>query len=216
MHIIRIAGGALAAGALLVACAEQPIPTEGPAVDSPLFSFSNNPDNGNPRILRFNNLATFLIVDDETNLFSLQAGRDAPFNFNAGERCGEVTALSFEDVQRILHDPDDPVSAMINETRQGRDIFIHVFQGPFSEVTDCDDMLSRLLAQGRGNFTNTDNDVLIFLRPHNNVNAFGFTAHSNDLELIGGGRAMYNGVSKCVWDGNDLGTLMCVDKINFH
>jgi hypothetical protein len=208
----------LVLAAFAVAC-DQNVPTQ-PAADTaaPAFSFNNNPDNGNPRIVRFTGLATFVIIDDDANLFSLHSGRDAPFNFNAGERCGDVTALSFADVQQILKDPDlaDPFLDQVHGLRLGRDIFVHVFQGPFDEVTDCDDMLSRLLAFGRGNFTNTDNDIAIFLRENNNANAFGFTAQANKLELVGGGRAKYNGVSKCVWDGNDFESIKCVDKINFH
>ena len=92
-----------------------------------------------------------------------------------------------------------------------------VFEGPFGTVTDCDVLLDRLLAEGFGNLTNTDNDLAAFLRESTNANAFGFTAQANNLELVGGGQAKYNGVSRCVWDGNTGEDLFhCKDKINFH
>lgn len=198
------------AAVLAVGCTDQATsPTAlNDAAVTPTFSFTNNPDNGNPRIVRFGSLLTFLIIDDDANLFSLQSGRDYLLG------CRDVTALSFEDVQRILHDPDDPDSDKIKETRLGRDAFISVFQGPWNTVVDCEDLLSRLLAEGIGNFTNTDNDLNVFLRENTNANAFGLTGQGK-LELLTGGPAHYNAVSKCVWDGTDFSTLKCVDKINF-
>ena len=215
---------AVTLGLVAGACNEQQVPTAGDEAGfsatpgSPANSFSNNPDNGNPRIFRFNNGASFLIVDDDANLFSLQSGRDFLFLSTLGPPpCREATFLSFEDIQRILHDPDDPNSAMIKEIRQGKDIFIAVFQGPLETVSDCDDLISRLLGQGRGNFTNTDNDMFQFLREDrtNNHNAWGLTAQGT-VELLGGGSAHYNGLSKCVWDGLDIFSIKCVDKINLR
>ena len=181
----------------------------------PNFTFINNPDNGNPRIVRFGSLAGFLLVDDKANLFSLQAGTNRQFG------CVTPDFFSFMDVQRILHNPEDPLLGQINEVRLGRDIYIAVFQGPFGTLPPrgdpsfCAELLSRKLAEGFGNFTNTDNDLFPFLRENNNANAFGFVAQGK-LERVGGGRAHYNGLSKCVWDGQDLASLKCTDKINFR
>jgi hypothetical protein len=206
--------------AFAVAC-DQNVPTQ-PAADiaAPAFSFNNNPDNGNPRIVRFGSRSTFLLIDEEANLFSIHSGRDFLFvPFLGLGSCRDVTFETFRDIQRILHDPDlaDPFLDQVNQVSQGRGVFIAVFEGPFGTVTDCDVLLDRLLAEGFGNLTNTDNDLAAFLRESTNANAFGFTAQANNLELVGGGQAKYNGVSRCVWDGNTGEDLFhCKDKINFH
>ena len=36
------------------------------------------------------------------------------------------------------------------------------------------------------------------------------------LQAVAGGRVQYNGVSHCVWDGEDFETLKCKDQINFQ
>jgi hypothetical protein len=200
---------ALCTTALLVACADTPTPTE----NTPQFSFANNPFNGNPRIARFSDRAGYLLIDPTTNLFSVQASGNLQFGCNA-----PPDFFTFMDVQGILHNPDDPLFGQINELRLARGVFIAVFQGWADWEAggfDCDDLFSRKLAEGVGNFTATDNDVFVFLRENNNANAFGFVAQGK-LERVGGGTAHYNGVSKCVWDGNDFASGKCKDKINFR
>jgi len=76
--------------------------------------------------------------------------------------------------------------------------------------------MSRKIAEGTGNFVNTDNDLSPDLRDHNNYNAFGFTAQGELDRVDGSGKVHYNGVSKCVWDGFDLATVKCEDKINLQ
>ena len=212
MFRIRIAGTVLLLGALGAACADQPAqPQQSPAT-GPSFSFSNNPDNGNPRIVRFGEAAGFLLVDPATNLFSLQASTNRQFGCNV-----PPDLFTFMDVQNILHNPDDPLAGQINEVRLGRGVYLAVYQGYDgweASGFDCGDLFARKLAEGVGSFTNTDNDVFVFLRENTNTNAFGFVAQGR-LTLVGGGTAAYNGVSKCTWDGEDDATLRCKDKINF-
>jgi hypothetical protein len=204
---------------LLLACGQEPAaPTLQAVQPTPAFTFANNPDNGNPRILRFGDVAGFLLIDPQTNLFSLQAGTNRQFG------CIDPPELfTFMDVQNILHNPDDPIVGQINEVRLGRGVYIAVYQGFDGWVGsgfDCSDLFSRKLAEGTGNFTNTDNDIFAFLLPEdgkiprNNYDAFGFVAQGW-LTRVDGGTASYNGVSKCVWDGVDLASLKCNDKINF-
>lgn len=193
--------------ALLVgftACTDRSTPT---AVRSPSFDFTSNPDNGNPRILRFGSTAGFLIVDVEKNLFSLQAGTSRQFG------CAPADVFEVMSVQQILHNPENPLAARISETRLGGDVYIAVFTGPFP-FANCADLMSRKIAEGSGNFVNTDNDLAPFLREDNNHNAFGFTAQGRVETATG--RLHYNGIAKCVWDGHDEDTLRCQDRINLR
>jgi len=200
--LTRICGTTLAFLVVLAACTDRSTPTAGPS-----FDFMNNPDNGNPRILRFGSTAGFLIVDVEHNLFSLQAGTSRQFG------CAPATVFDVMSVQWILENPDDPL-ARIMETRLGEDVYIAVYRGPFP-FADCADLMSRKIAEGTGNFVNTDNDLNPFLRDDNNHNAFGFTAQGR-LVTPTSDVLQYNGVSKCVWDGHDGATVKCVDRINLH
>jgi hypothetical protein len=150
-----------------------------------------------------------LIVDVEANLFSLQAGTNRQFGC-----VNPPTYLTFHDVQQILANPDDPESGAIHELRILKDAYIAVYQGPFP-FADCADLASRKIAEGFGSFRNTDNDLLVFLRENTNHNAFGFVAQGS-LRRVGGGTAQYNGVSRCVWDGEDVSSVRCTEKINLH
>jgi len=210
MRPIRIAGTLALGLALLAACADRPEPTAARAGPAPSFDFSNNPDNGNARIVRFGDRVGFLLIDAEANLFSLQAGTNRQFGC-----VNPPTYLTFHDVQQILENPDDPEAGQIRELRILKDAYLAVYQGPFP-FSDCADLASRKLAEGFGSFRNTDNDLVIFLRETSNFNAFGFVAQGT-LQRVGGGTAHYNGVSKCVWDGFDGAQLFrCKDKINLR
>jgi hypothetical protein len=190
---------------VLLSCAQEPTRL----TSGPQFDFANNPDNGNPRIIRFGDRIGLLIVDVEANLFSLQAGTNRQFGC-----VNPPTYLTFHDVQQILANPDDPESGAIHELRILKDAYIAVYQGPFP-FADCADLASRKIAEGFGSFRNTDNDLLVFLRENTNHNAFGFVAQGS-LRRVGGGTAQYNGVSRCVWDGEDVSSVRCTEKINLH
>ncbi len=196
---------------VVAACSDSPVT---PAVDygvemTPAFSFSNNPDNGNPRFHRMNDVQYgFILIDPRSDLFALMQASDISCTT-------PPTLYGVMDEQLIAHDPVDPLAGRITDLVLGRDIYVAVFDGYSQWDGSCADLNARMLAEGSGNLTYVDNDFRAFLRPHNNVNAFGFMAQSQ-LELVGGGQASYNGVSRCVWDGEDPTTVRCVDRINFH
>lgn len=199
---------ALTFAVIATGCREGTAPPPATSIGALSFDFSNNPDNGNPRILRIGSVVGFLIVDVERNLFSVQAGTDRQFG------CGPGDVIEVMSVQRILENPDDPLAGRIKETRLGRDAYIAVYNGPFP-FSNCADLFSRKIGEGTGNFTNTDNDLAPFLRDDNNHNAFGFTAQGR-IETPAGDELHYNGLSKCTWDGHDLATLKCNDRINLR
>lgn len=202
------------AGFLLGGCEDAPPTALAPSSgDNPSFTFVNNPDNGNPRIMRFEEGSGFFILDPTTDLFSLQAAKDLRFGCNTSP-----TLFTWLDVQHVHHDPDNPLAGQINEVLLGRGVYIAVFEdytGWAASGWTCSALSSRMLAEGSGNLTLTDNDLYAFLRPNTNHNAFGFVAQGK-VERVGGGMAHYNGVTRCVWDSEDLASMKCNDRINFR
>jgi hypothetical protein len=198
---------------LFAACGRE-APTAPEKSLAPSLSFINNPDNGNPRIIRYTTGVGFLQIDPKTRLFSLQAATNRQMGCNVPPQF-----ISLMDVQDILHNPDDPLAGQINELIIGKDIYIAVYQGWDEWAAggfDCNDLFARKVAEGfNGNFRYTDNDLFTFLRDHNNQNAFGFVSQGK-LNRVGGGTAQYNAIGKCVWDGVDFTNIKCVDRINFR
>jgi len=194
-------------GAVTAACADAPARVASPAPGGPAYRVAWNPDNGNPRILRTEHTAAFLLIDPATGQFSLQAAWNRQFG------CVDPPEIyTLVDIQDILHDPDDPLAAQINELILGRGVYIAVFDGWDAWTGDCGDLFARKLAEGFGTITGTDNDVFVFLRESANSNAFGFVAQGR-LTRTGGGAVHYNGVGRCVWDGNTGARFRCTDRI---
>ena len=183
---------------LFLACGQEP---PAPAiVQGPSFNFTNNPDNGNPRIARYGDVFGLLIIDDAHGLFALQAATDRQFG------CNETPELyTLMDVQDILESPDDPAAGQIVDLVQARGVYVAVYRdwsGWEAAQFDCADLFTRKLAEGTGKVVYSDNDLLVYLRPNTNANAYGFEAQG-DVEMVGGGTAKYRGVLRCVWDGED-------------
>lgn len=182
----------------LLACGEEPAtPT---LEQGPSFNFMNNPDNGNPRIARYGDVFGLLIVDETHGLFSLQAAWDRQFGC-----VGTPEIYTLMDVQDILENPDDPAAGRIVDLVQAQGIYIAVYQDYDAWAAsdfDCADLFARKLGEGTGKVIYTDNDLLVYLRPNSNANAYGFTAQGA-VSLVGGGTAKYKGVLRCVWDGED-------------
>lgn len=183
---------------------------EAPGVD---FSFVNNTDVENPRIFRMEGIWGYLLVDPETGMFAVLSSQNNLYDCNAS-----FTVFSFMEEQAIFHDPDAISDGMINTLVLGRGIYIGVFDdypGWAAAEWSCDGLYERMLAEGTGNLTETDNDYYSYLRPSNNANAFGYTANGL-LETAGGDEATFHGVSRCVWDGNDPATQKCGVRINYR
>ena len=196
---------------LVLACGQE---TSAPTTSTrPELDFTSNPDNGNPRILRYgNDLLGLLLVDPETHLFSTVGSSET-----WAAACPS-NVLTVTDIQDIIHHPDDPIAGQINELYLGRGVYIAVYQG-FSDWEaggfDCTDLSARRIAEGTGRFTYTDNDLYVWGREHRLTNAFGFVAQGQ-LTRVAGGTVRYYGVSRCLWDGYDIATLRCNDKIDLR
>ena len=205
----RVTALAVALGLMAGACSEQPAPTAaGEAVFSTgsrtFDNFSNNPDNGNDRIFRFEQ-DVFLLLFQFPNDFPPPGIPDLVAIHSSTPDCGGI--LEPVSTQWVQDNPDDPISAKIREVLLADPI--NIFVVDFAQEGNCFGL--NLVASGTGKLVNTDNDLFVFLRPHNNANAFGFTAQGR-LTTPGGDRVHYNGVSKLVWDGEDFSTF----KVNEH
>lgn len=196
---------------VFAACSETPVAPEavGPS-ETPSFNFVNNPDNGNPRIYRFEDVQWgFLVYDPRTDLFAIH--QTAGFSY-----FGCITPPAFYgffDEQAIVLEGTYPPRVI--DLVLGDDLYIAVFEGGSQWDGSCSDLFARMLAEGSGRLTITDNDYYAPYRENTNANAFGLVAQGQ-LEWVGGGRAHYNAVSKCVWDGEDPNTMRCVDRINLR
>lgn len=205
MRIFRSALFPLIVSALVVSCNDQPTSTESPAVDGPLFNFSNGPANPGPIIVRSQTAFAAFYVDTKKGISAIH-GADI-----AGEFCNGIVNFDLVDLQSISV-PED--ANRLNELIQGADVTTSVW--PFTNF-DCGLFTTVTpLASGSVDLVSTDNDLLVFLNPDNrNANAFGFRAHGR-LQDQSGARANFSGHSNCVWDGNDFQSLKCVDRINLQ
>jgi hypothetical protein len=210
MRPIRITASGLLTVGLMAACGEGNAPIGVPGTSHPQYSFMNNPDNGNPRIVRFGDVFAYLLIDPSTDRFSVQASTNRQFGCNESP-----DLISLMEAQEIWHNVEDPAAGQLNQLVLGRGIYIAVFEGWESWLAsgeDCADLFARKLADGIGNLTYTDNDFFSFLRETQNANAFGFSAQGK-LNLVAGGSAHYNGMSKCVGNASHA---QCVDRINLR
>jgi hypothetical protein len=176
----------------------------------PLPSVSWNTDNGNPRIIRFQDNSGYLIIDPASDLFSIQSWGDGQFGCNS-----PPVLYRLQDVQAVVHNPDDIFNSQINLLAKSHGGYVAVFQdwsGWFATGMDCAALFPRKLAEGTGNLVNTDNDLFAFASGGSNANAFGIVANGQ-LTLVGGGRAAYTGTARCV--GNNA-IFTCNDSIKLR
>jgi len=199
----RIFSAVLVTASFVVACATQDAPPEpNEALKGPSLNFDNGPDNPGPIVMRSEVTFAVFYVDPET-------GRSAVHGADIVEFCQGTIDFDLVDLQRI----DVPEDAnRVNDILQGDDVTTSVWPfttfdcGLFTTVTP--------LATGTADVVLTDNDVFVFLNPEStNSNAFGFRARGA-LADSDGDKVQFSGHCNCVWDGNDIETLRCNDKVN--
>lgn len=197
-------------GSLVAACADRPAPTD---IPDAAYSFTNNLDNGNPRIVRIEGTWGYLLVDPSNDMFAIIHSRNNLRGCNTN-----AVIYSRMEEQGVYHNPDDPTADKVSFIIHGRDVYMAVFEGYaawYAGGRTCADLYASMVAEGSGNLTDVDNDYYSYLRDSNNANAYGYVANG-ELELLSGGKANFHGMSKCVWDGNDPATEKCKVKISLH
>lgn len=196
---------ALAGGLLLAtgACTDTTTAPE-TAAPVPEFNFSNGPLMPGPNIVRSQNTYAMAYVDPDAGLLAVIGTDIVAF-------CTSGAPFDIVDLQTISV-PED--ANRLNRLIQGDDMTASVW--PFTSF-DCG-LFTTMDPVGTGmvKLVQTDNDVLTFLNPDSrNANAFGFRVHGA-LTDPSGHKVQFNSHSNCVWDGDDLATLKCQDKIGVH
>ncbi len=198
---------AILIGALFtVGCNEQKVPvsmSENTLV-TPASLAKGPPPTSGPIVIRSQTLFAVFFVD-------LDKGISASIGADPVEFCSGIIDFDIVELQEISV-PED--ANRLIDLVKGSNVTASVW--PFTTF-DCDLFANTTpLATGTVKLVNTDNDLLIFLNPdHKNSNAFGFTAQGR-LNRPDGTKASFNAVSKCVWDGDDIASLKCVEKINLN
>ncbi len=189
---------------LVMACTDGP--TETPTVQSPAFDFTNNPDNGNPRIIRGETHWMSCWTGDKSELRACHSTR--PHAGGNEPDCGlqeEGDPLSFQD---LIFDPDDPFSDWIHRIRTG-EVFITV-----RDMNQPGDCLGRaLVAEGWGKFHYVDNDENGVGEGEKHANAYVLRGHG--VLATPDGNVMYNGHYKGVMS-NTQGNRDVSVKVDIH
>ncbi len=181
---------------LVVACTDGP--TETATMLSPVFDWTNNPDNGNIRIFRGETHWVSCWSDAENGLRACHG--TLPLGGGTEPDCGlqqEGDLIEFQDVG--IFNPDDPFSSWIHEVVKG-EVFITVRD--LNQPGDC--FGAKLVAEGWGQFMYADNDIFGIGPEGNNANAWKFQGNSNSLIAPDGSRVNYNGHAHLRWNEQDL------------
>jgi len=184
---------ALAAmGLFTFGCAESPTSTESAALDAPTLNWMNNPDNGNPRIFRYEDHLATSWTDPKTGL------RATHTTFPIGNEpdCGPQGLLEPLDRQDVgAEDLNDFLASWFHSNAKGE---VWVIVRDVNAAGDC--YGNELVGQGTAAFHYTDNDVFSpFSNTRNNVNAWGFTAQGT-VTTVGGEELKYTGQMHAVYD----------------
>jgi hypothetical protein len=171
-------------------------------------AFADPPASSGPIVVRFEldgeDGVGFFYADERKGL-SVTIGVDVVAD------CNGTFDADLVSIQEI-HVPEDAnrIISLLN----GDDLTTTVW--PFTEF-DCGLFTTiEPVATGTSDLVLTDNDLDVGLTPDNvNWNAFGFTAHGL-LTAQDGSDVHFNGVERCVWDGNNGATFSCVERINMH
>jgi hypothetical protein len=191
---------------VLVGCSEQADPPTALQPDAPSVMMGHGPPaSSGPIVVRYDDLATFLIIDPDTHVGAF-FGADI-MAICSGAASG-FDRVWFRDI--FVPAGED----RINELVKGDDVRASLWD---PAPADCDEVLARgPTASGTGRFVSTDNDLLIFFRPDNrNANAFGVQGQAA-VETATGEALGVNAISRCLWDGKDPATLGCKDKVMVH
>jgi len=167
-------------------------------------ALADPPPSSGPNVVRFEDTFAVFYSDARKGL-SVTIGADVVEDCNGNF---EPELVSIQEI-RVPEDANRIIGIL-----KGDDLMTTVW--PFTDF-DCGLFTTEEpVATGTSDLVLTDNDVLVFLTPDNvNWNAFGFTAHGL-LTAQDGSDVRFNGVQRCIWDGNNDATFRCVERINVH
>lgn len=175
---------------LLVACADEPTtPFDGA---DPQLNWMNNPDNGNPRITRFEGAFIVCWTDPDTGLRACHS--TVPLGGGTEPDCGPQAMLDPLDRQEVgLIDPDNFFASWLHVNQSG-DAWITV-----RDLTTPGTCFGRrLVAEGWGRAYYRDNDLFGIAPGDRNANTWAFGAQGR-LTTPTGQVVTYNGHSRFVF-----------------
>ena len=181
------------------------------SVQTVFANYSNGPENpGGGIVFREEDIFLLETVDFEKELTAL-------INGDIVEWCETwEEPLVFFDVQYL--------SSPSNENRifqifQADDVHTEVWDFLIDwEVETVEELCAQFngkepIAEGLTKVRGTDNDLIVFLYPNNNANAFGWVSQGQ-LYSPEGEKIHFNGVFRVTWDGEDGERGNVVSKIN--
>jgi hypothetical protein len=147
----------------LGACAPEPTAS----VPGPVFDFLNNPDNGNPRVFRYQDEFAVAWTDPGSGLRATHWTS----RFLEEPGCGDFEGgpIAFQEIGLI--DADDFFASQIRANVLG-DVWIIVRD--LNQAGNC--FGAKLVAEGWGKAHYTDNDVFGLGPDEPNANAWGYSA----------------------------------------
>ena len=202
MRSLHLALIGTAMSLLVSGCTDRSV--TGP-VDRPSFNFTNGPEHPGPIVFRTSEGEYRVSYSDPAKgLTAIHGGDVVEFCLTGG------TDFPLVDIQFVLSPREQN---RVHELVKGHDLETTVWPtGSF----DCDVFTTATpLATGTVDLTNTDNDLIADQHENTNHNAYGFVAQGT-LTRSNGAKAHFNGVSKCVWDGDNFDTIKCNDRINLQ
>jgi len=182
--------------AFAMGCAAERAPLEPDQALEPAFNFTNGPAAAGPFVMRRGDQFVWVAFDPARGLLSLNGlGVVDPATSVFCTGTGSLDVWSLQEVALALGGDDPTVRGLLlgRETTQHVYGDIHAF---LSEPDMCAAVQLSRLAQGRGYFRVTDND-LFGAGPGGN--SFGWTAEGILDDLVNGGQVQYNEEQRAVW-----------------
>ena len=195
---------------LIAACAQEPVaPTSQQISSGPSYAWANNPDNGNPRIVRGADYFGTCWTDPSNGLRACHLVY--PLGGGGNPDCGlqeDSDPIEYQDVG--TWNPEDPYSSWIHRVVKGP-VFITIRD--VNQVGTCAGNV--LVAEGWGEFRYIDNDT--FGSPlGGNTNAWRFRGNSNDLRAPDGTRMVYNGGGNLTYNNKKNELTVHSVTVNLH
>jgi len=195
----------LALGAVVVACSEQATSPQ-PRTPAIAADFMNNPDNGNPRILRgvYDFAASW--TDPSNGL------RATHWTYQAVEGCGDTPDGGLVGWQEVAtFDANDFLASRFIANAKGM-VWIRIRD--LTTPGDC--FGARLVATGWGTLHYTDNDEIAWYpNSRNNIDAWTFRAEGT-LTTPDGRTVRYSGHYHATWDPSTLAPRNEVFQVTVH
>jgi hypothetical protein len=183
-----------------VSCDQQPVEPQPDQVAEATFDWMNNPDNGNPKILRYEDEYWWQPWDVDREWLGIMQTEPAPWFCDLGEDSGPIA------FQRIVHDPE--VEEGLEKLLAKGEVWVAVWDASSCNwdagypdcAVSCDFFTStEPIATGYAKVSQRDNDLNAWTCERNSTNVWG-TKSQGQLDLTdGSGTVAFNYNYRAVW-----------------